>query len=181
MGGQGGGPRRGARYPNAQRRASAQYVSPAFRRSVLGNLCSEAARSQRCRTALRVPCACVNATLHHPLVTSSVLSAYTWDHRAYGAVRRVHSLLPYNVTGRKKGCCVLVFSLIELYLCPKMVCANTIFNTNTQQYQEPTCKCACTCTCACACDHIFISIRLRSRLRAHTHRCCACGMTEHTH
>ena len=39
----------------------------------------------------------VNATLLHPLVTSSAL-AYTWDHRAYGAVRRVHSFFPYNVT-----------------------------------------------------------------------------------
>ena len=40
----------------------------------------------------------VNATLLHPLVTSSVL-AYTWDHRAYGAVRHLHLFFPYyNVT-----------------------------------------------------------------------------------
>ena len=41
----------------------------------------------------------VNATLRHPLFTSCVfLSVHVWDHRAYGAVRRVHSFFPYNVT-----------------------------------------------------------------------------------
>ena len=60
MGGQGGGPIGGARATLTRNDAlaRAQYVSPAFRCSVLGNLFSEAARSQRCRTALRVPCAC---------------------------------------------------------------------------------------------------------------------------
>ena len=43
----------------------------------------------------------VNATLLHPLVTSSVL----WDHRAYGAVRHVHSFFPYyNVTDARTAC-----------------------------------------------------------------------------
>ena len=45
----------------------------------------------------------VNATLHHPLFTSCVfLSVHVWDHRAYGAVRRVHSFFPYNVTDARK-------------------------------------------------------------------------------
>ena len=54
----------------------------------------------------------VNATLHHPLFTSCVfLSVHVWDHRAYGAVRRVHSFFPYNVTDArntyvKKSLCV---------------------------------------------------------------------------
>ena len=52
----------------------------------------------------------VNATLLHPLVTSSVL-AYTWDHRACGAVRRVHSFFPYNVTDARKHDILLLSGL----------------------------------------------------------------------
>ena len=45
----------------------------------------------------------VNATLRHPLFTSCVfLSVHVWDHRAYGAVRRVHSFFPYNVTDARR-------------------------------------------------------------------------------
>ena len=46
----------------------------------------------------------VNATLHHPLFTSCVFpSVHVWDHRAYGAVRRVHSFFPYNVTDARNA------------------------------------------------------------------------------
>ena len=59
-------------------------------------LSSALLRRDRCAAAQRSECSVrVNATLLHPLVTSSVL----WDHRAYGAVRHVHSFFPYyNVT-----------------------------------------------------------------------------------
>ena len=49
----------------------------------------------------------VNATLRHPLFTSCVfLSVHVWDHRAYGAVRRVHSFFP-----RCGASCTFILSL----------------------------------------------------------------------
>ena len=54
----------------------------------------------------------VNATLLHPLVTSSVL----WDHRAYGAVRHVHSFFPYyNVTDARNKFYLRTIEFIILF------------------------------------------------------------------